>query len=148
MARKSRKDKNFIKTPQYPGGSEALRKFIDSQLRYPDLALERMIEGQVHLAYTVSDEGHVEDVEVVNGIGHGCDEEAIRVISLLKYAPAGNHGVKVRSSMRTRINFRLPQAPAPVLNYTVTAKPEKQKPAVKPAGGNTYGYTISFGETS
>lgn len=31
MTKKSRKDKNFIKMPQYPGGNEALRKFIDSQ---------------------------------------------------------------------------------------------------------------------
>jgi len=148
MSKKSRKDKNFIKMPQYPGGSEALRKFIDGELRYPDLALERMIEGVVHVAYTVSNEGQVEDVEVVNGIGHGCDEEAIRVIKLLRYAPADNYGVKVRSSMRTRINFRLPHAPAPVLNYTVTSEPAKQKPAIKPAGGNNYGYTITFGDNT
>jgi TonB family protein len=145
MAKKSRKDKNFIKMPQYPGGNDALRKFIDSQLRYPDLAIERMIEGPVHVTYTVSNEGKVEDIEVVSGIGHGCDEEAIRVISLLKYAPADNHNLKVRSNMRTRINFRLPQAPAPVLNYTVVPEKEKQKPAEKPAGGNVYGYTISLG---
>lgn len=146
MTKKSKKDKNFIKMPQYPGGNEALRKFIDSQLIYPDLALERMIEGQVHVTYTVTNEGRVEDVVVVSGIGHGCDEEAIRLISLLKYSPAANHGMKVRSSMRTRINFRLPQAPAPVLNYSVTPKQEKQKPAIKPAGGNLYGYTITFGD--
>ncbi len=134
--------------PQYPGGNEALRKFIDSQLKYPELALERMIEGSVHVSYTVSNEGLVEDIVVVNGIGHGCDEEASRLISLLKYSPADNHGVKVRSSMRTRINFRLPQAPAPVLNYSVVPEKEKQKPAGKPAGENVYGYTISFGDQS
>ncbi len=146
MTKKSRKDKNFIKMPQYPGGNDALRKFIDSQLRYPDQALEKMIEGQVHVVYTVTNEGHVEDIGIVSGIGYGCDEEAIRLISLLKYSAAANHGMKVRSSMRTRINFRLPQAPAPVLNYSVTAAPEKQKPAEKPAGGQVYGYTISFGD--
>lgn len=146
MTKKSKKDKNFIKMPQYPGGNEALRKFIDSQLKYPDPALERMIEGQVHVTYTVTNEGRVDDIVVVSGIGHGCDEEAIRLISLLKYSPAANHGMKVRSSMRTRINFRLPQAPAPVLNYSVAPKQEKQKPAEKPAGGNLYGYTITFGD--
>lgn len=134
--------------PQYPGGKEALRKFIDSHLRYPDQALERMIEGEVHVAYTVTNEGHVEDVVVQKGIGYGCDEEAVRVILLLKYAPAGNIGLKVRSNMRTRILFRLPQAPAPVLNYTLAEEPEKKKPAAKPAGTTTYGYTITFGENA
>lgn len=133
--------------PQYPGGSEALRKFIDSQIRYPEKALESKAEGQVHVTYSVSNEGKVEDIEVVNGIGYGCDEEAIRVISLLKYGPADNHGVKVRTSMRTRINFRLPGSPAvaaPTIQYSVT--PVKEKPAQEKAGQQSYSYTITFGQ--
>jgi len=145
MTKKSRKDKNFVKLPQYPGGSDALRKFIDSQLRYPEQALEKRIEGQVHVTYSVSNEGKVDDIEVASGIGYGCDEEAIRVISLLKYAPADNHGVKVRSSMRTRINFRLPGSSVtagPTIQYTVT--PEKAKPAQEKAGQQSYHYTITI----
>ncbi|PKP01937.1 MAG: hypothetical protein CVU14_04285 [Bacteroidetes bacterium HGW-Bacteroidetes-9] len=144
MTKKSKKDKNFIKMPQYPGGNEALRKFIEGELRYPEKALESRIEGQVHVAYTVSNEGKVEDIEVVNGLGYGCDEEAIRLISLLKYAPASNHGMKVRSSMRTRISFRLPGSGNLAIQYTVT--PEKAKPAPKETGQQLYGYTISFGD--
>lgn len=147
MTKKSRKDKNFVKMPQYPGGSDALRKFIDSQLRYPAQALESRVEGQVHVTYSVSNEGIVEDIEVVNGIGYGCDEEAIRVISMLKYGPADNHGVKVRTSMRTRITFRLPGTSVnqvPAIQYTTTS--EKEKPALKKAGQQSYSYTITFGQ--
>lgn len=143
MVKKSRKDKSFVKLPQYPGGSDALRKFIDSQLRYPEKALENRIEGQVHISYTVSNEGKVEDIEVVSGIGYGCDEEAVRLISLLKYGAADNHGVKVRSSMRTRISFRLPGSTGLAIQYTVT--PSKEKPAPEKAGQQTYGYTITYG---
>lgn len=146
MSKKRKKDKNFVKMPQYPGGNSAMREFINSQLRYPEEALKNRVEGQVHIAYSVSNEGKVEDVEVLNGIGYGCDEEAVRVISLLKYAPAANHQFKVRSSQRTRIHFRLPgTAPntASTIQYTVV--PEKEKPAQEKAGQHIYSYTITLG---
>jgi len=148
MTRKSKKDKNFIVMPQYPGGNAALRKFMDENIRYPDEALEKHIEGTVHVSYTVSNEGKIEDIIITKGIGYGCDEEAIRLILLLKYEPANNRGMKVRSSMRTRINFKLPFAPAPVVQYSVVSSDDKKKPADKPAGSNSYSYTISFGNNS
>ena len=59
-----------------------------------------------------------------------------------------NRGMKVRSTMKTKIHFRLPQAPAPVLNYSFTQEKPKQKPAVKTAGNNSYGYTLTFNSSS
>lgn len=147
MSRKNKKEKDFITLPQYPGGQQALQKFIAENLRYPGEALEKQIEGTVHVVYTVNNEGMIEDVAVSKGIGFGCDEEAVRIIHMLRYEPAHNRGMRVRSSMRTRINFRLPAAPAPVLNYQISQKKEKQKPAVKPAGELQYGYTITFNTT-
>ena len=144
MSTKKNKEKKFIQTPEYPGGSQAMRKFIGSNIRYPDEALEKQIEGMVYLSYTVTNEANIEDIKVIKGIGFGCDEEAIRVISLLKYSVPRNRGMRVRSTMKTRINFHLPQAPAPVLNYTLTQEKSKQKPAVETAGGNAYGYTLTF----
>lgn len=144
MAAKKNKEKTFIQKPQYPGGSDAMRKEISNNLKYPDEAIEKQIEGTVYVSYVVNNMGDIEDIKVINGIGHGCDEEAMRLISLLRYERPRNRGMKVRTTMRTRINFRLPQAPAPVLNYTLTQEKDKQKPAVKTAGGNVYGYTLTF----
>ena len=144
MSAKKNKEKKFINTPEYPGGSEAMRKFIGSNLRYPDEALERQIEGTVYLSYTVNNDAEIEDIKVIKGIGFGCDEEAIRVISLLKYGVPHNRGMRVRSTMKTRINFQLPKAPVPVYNYLLTQDKDKQKPAVKTAGNNSYGYTLTF----
>ena len=144
MSTKKSREKKFILTPEYPGGSDALRKFIGSNLKYPDEALEKQIEGMVYLSYTVTDQAKIEDVRVIKGLGYGCDEEAIRLITLLKYGAAKNRGMRVRSTMKTKINFRLPQAPAPVLNYTLTQDTAKQKPAVKTAGSEVYGYTLTF----
>ncbi|MBW6491582.1 MAG: energy transducer TonB [Lentimicrobium sp.] len=122
-----------------------MKKFIQENLKYPEEALEKQIEGTVYLSYTVTNEGNVEDVRVIKGIGHGCDSESVRIISLLKYEAPHNRGMKVRSTMKTRISFRLPKAPAPVLNYELKTNEPKQKPIVKTAGSNVYGYTITFG---
>ena len=144
MSAKKSKEKKFIQKPQYPGGSEAMGKEISKNLKYPEEAIEKQIEGTVYLSYVVNNMGDIEDIKVINGIGHGCDEEAMRLISLLKYDRPRNRGMKVRTTMRTRINFRLPQAPVPVYNYLVTQDKGKQKPAVKTAGSNVYGYTLTF----
>ena len=144
MSAKKKKERKFINTPEYPGGSQAMREFIGSNLKYPDEALEKQIEGVVYLSYLVDNDAKIEDIKIIKGLGFGCDEEAIRVISLLKYGAPKNRGMRVRSTMKTKIHFRLPQAPAPVLNYTLTQDKDKQKPAVKTAGGNVYGYTLTF----
>ncbi|KAF5064385.1 hypothetical protein DSECCO2_284720 [anaerobic digester metagenome] len=146
MSEKKKTEKKFVAAPEYPGGNAALKKFINENLRYPEEALTKQVEGVVHVSYTVTNDGNVEDILVKKGIGYGCDEEAVRVISLLKYEPAHNRGFRVRSTLRTRIFFRLPAAPVPVIAYSVVKENEKQKPAGKPAGNNSYGYTITFGK--
>lgn len=141
----NRKEKRFINLPLYPGGKKAFQDFIRKNLRYPKEALENKIEGTVHVKYRVDGLGKVVEVEVIHGIGSGCDEEAMRVVWLLKYEKAKNRGVRVTASMRTRINFKLPEAAPMEISYVSKPKaPEiiKQKP-LKP-GGETYGYTIEF----
>lgn len=146
MAEKKKKDKKFVAAPEYPGGNAAFKKFISEELRYPEEALKNQVEGVVHVSYTVANDGTVEEVVVNKGIGYGCDEEAVRVISLLKYEPAHNRGFKVRSTLRTRIFFRLPAAPLPVITYSVVKEKDNKKPAGKPAGNSGYGYTITIGK--
>jgi protein TonB len=79
------KDKKFVKMAEYPGGSEALKKFVKENLRYPQEAVLHRVEGKVFLKYEVNDKGKVHSVVVVNGIGYGCDEEAKRIVKLLRY---------------------------------------------------------------
>jgi len=87
---KNQKKKNFIHIPTYPGGKEAYIKFIIDNIRYPETALANQVEGEVFLRYEVNNIGEIVDIEVTKGIGYGCDEEAIRVIGLMKYEPARN----------------------------------------------------------
>jgi len=110
MNQKPQRKKQFVRTPAYPGGSKALKEFIQRNLRYPTEALVKRIEGDVHVAFEVDEEGYVQRPRVLRGIGYGCDEEAVRVVSLLRYRPVRNRGVKVTAHMDVVIHFRLPSA--------------------------------------
>ncbi len=59
---------------------EELRKFIAKNIKYPKTAKLNCISGKVYVSFIVDSLGNVNSVEVVNKLGHGCDEEAIRVI--------------------------------------------------------------------
>ncbi|MCX7936674.1 MAG: energy transducer TonB [Chlorobi bacterium] len=109
-SQKPQRKKQFLRTPSYPGGTKALEAFIRQHLRYPTEALVRRVEGDVHVAFEVDEEGMVHRPRVVRGIGYGCDEEALRLVSLLRYKPVRNRGVKVTSHMDLVIHFRLPQS--------------------------------------
>jgi TonB family protein len=131
--------KRFLKLPEYPGGNKAFKEFILKNLRYPEAAIKHAIQGSVYLEYEVTDNGRVENAVVTAGLGYGCDEEAMRLIGLLKYGKVKNRGMRVKSKVKTRIDFRLPQPvqAAVQFSYTQTSKETK-----KPAGPNAYNYTI------
>lgn len=146
---KDKKKPLFIHQPEYPGGPKALTKFIYGQLRYPKEAFEAGIEGTVVVDYDIDYQGNVTATRVLQGIGHGCDEEACRVVRLLKFDVPKNRGLRVLFHKKARIQFKKPvqqpAAPVPVqmqVTYTVTsAQPVENQEDMK---GETYSYTIQF----
>lgn len=100
--------KRFLKLPEYPGGKEAFRAYIKSNLKYPKKALEQRVQGIVYLSAEINDNGEVLEVNVENGIGAGCDEEAIRLIKNVRFGVVNNHGLRVKSKKKFRIEFKLP----------------------------------------
>lgn len=152
---KDKKKPLFIHQPEYPGGPKELSRFIQTNLRYPASALEEGVEGTVLVDYDIDYQGKVVATRVLQGIGGGCDEEACRVVRLLKFDVPKNRGLKVLFHKKARIQFRKPaQKPAPQVqppqqvqfqvNYTVTPARQEPEPSVKPAGGKSYEYTISI----
>lgn len=148
---KNPKRKNFLKIPTFPGGKEAYLKFVSENIVYPEQAIANKIEGLVFVRYTVNNIGEIVDVEVTKGIGHGCDEEAIRVIRLMQYEPARNRGVKMKAEMKTRIHFKLPKPaetevkPGVQLNYTSPVIEKTNSPEPKPQA--VYNYSINLGNS-
>lgn len=147
---REKKPKHFIQQPEFSGGPKELTKFIYSNLQYPQAALDAKIEGTVVVEYDIDYKGNVVDTRVLQGVGHGCDEEACRVVRLLKFTVGRNRGVRVLFHQKARIRFKLPAAapaPAPApqtgtmqINYVYTAAPAA--PAAEQPKTNTYSYSF------
>jgi protein TonB len=75
--------------PEFPGGTEEMYKFIQKNLKYPDVARESGISGRVYVQFVVDKNGHINNVRCTRGIGGGCDEEAVRVIRKMPSWRAG-----------------------------------------------------------
>jgi len=130
------KKKKFIKKQYYPGGQKALDKFLRDNIVYPKQALDNKIEGSVYVKYDISTEGNVVKAEVVKGLGYGCDEEAIRLVKMLKYTDAKQKGVHVKLSTKITIHFMLPKSGI-IYNYVPTKEREQDKSL-------TYSYHITI----
>lgn len=94
--------------PEYPGGVEALYKFIQQNLKYPQLAKENNITGRVFVQFVVEKDGSVSNVKAARDIGGGCGAEAVRVIkSMPKWTPGKQRGKAVRAAYTLPVNFVL-----------------------------------------
>jgi protein TonB len=92
----------------FPGGPKAWGKFLNKNFKYPRNAARMNIEGKVHLSFVVDKNGVISDIEVIRGIGGGCDEEAIRVLSNSpRWNPGKQRGNAVKSRMAIQIHFEL-----------------------------------------
>jgi protein TonB len=139
---KETKDKDFLRKPIYKGGQKALRKFIGDNLRYPPEALENKIKGTVYVKYTIGQKGNVTDAKVVSGIGHGCDEEALRLVKLLHFEVPKNRGLRVLFHQNIQIHFRLPKVENKPINvqynYVTTPTPPTATATEKKQPGYTF----------
>ena len=94
--------------PVPPGGMDGWINHMTENLKYPEAAKERKIEGMVYLTFIVKEDGSVSDVEIQRGIGAGCDQEAKRVVEISpKWTPGKIGGKAVNTRMTLPINFKL-----------------------------------------
>ncbi|OQX79775.1 MAG: energy transducer TonB [Bacteroidetes bacterium 4484_276] len=94
--------------PSFPGGDAARMKFLQENIKYPQMARESGIQGTVYVTFVVEHDGSVTDVRILRGIGGGCDEEAVRVInSMPKWNAGKQRGKPVRVQFNMPIKFTL-----------------------------------------
>ena len=94
--------------PEFPGGTAALMKWLASNVRYPQMALENGISGRVIVKFVVEKDGSVSGVTLVRGVDKDLDREAIRVVkSMPKWQPGKNNGQAVRCYFNLPVNFKL-----------------------------------------
>ncbi|MGF1637090.1 MAG: TonB family protein, partial [Cyclobacteriaceae bacterium] len=104
-------DETFTIVEQQPepeGGMKSLYEHISRHIKYPKEAHTNGIEGRVFVQFVVNKEGGVQEIEVVKGIGGGCDEEAVRVLSTSQnWKPGYQRGEAVNVRMILPITFAL-----------------------------------------
>lgn len=94
--------------PTFPGGDDARIKFMVENIKYPQEAREKGIQGTVFVTYVVEKDGTITNVKVLRGIGGGCDEEAVRVIeSMPRWIPGKQRGEAVRVQFNMPVRFAL-----------------------------------------
>ena len=95
--------------PEFPGGQQALFKYLSDNVKYPVIAQENGIQGRVICQFVVNKDGKIVDVEVVRSGGDpSLDKEAIRVIkSMPPWKPGKQRGKAVRVKYTVPVNFRL-----------------------------------------
>ncbi|MHA7128332.1 energy transducer TonB [Algoriphagus namhaensis] len=94
--------------PQYPGGMEGLTKYMVKNLKYPESAKSKSIQGTVMVTFVVQKDGTVSQAELLRGIGAGCDEEALRIVNGMEPWTAGvKDGEKVNTRLVLPIKFAL-----------------------------------------
>jgi len=90
--------------PEIIGGMFALMEGF----RYPEEARKEGVEGRVLIGFVVDKNGDPYNFEVLESVGYGCDEEALRAISSVTFTPALKNGEPVNVHFQAPITFRLP----------------------------------------
>ena len=94
--------------PEFPGGVEALYKYLAENIKYPVLAKEKGTQGRVYVTFVVEKDGSVTDAKVLRGVSEEVDAEALRVINAMpKWKPGMQQGVPVRVQYNIPIIFKL-----------------------------------------
>lgn len=103
------KDSASIETlPEFPGGNEALMKFISKNLKYPKSAIKDDIQGKVYVKFIVDKNGFVKDAHIAKGVREDLDKAALDVVNkMLQWKPGTQKGKTVEVKFTLPIAFRL-----------------------------------------
>lgn len=94
--------------PEFPGGTEALQKYLSQSVRYPVIAQENGIQGRVYIQFVINQNGEVTNATILRGVDPSLDREALRVVEAMpKWKPGKQRNRPVRVSYTVPINFVL-----------------------------------------
>jgi TonB family protein len=92
--------------PSFPGGKDLLKKFIQTNLIFPENAKQNGIEGKVYVTFVVEKDGTITNVSVIRSLCSECDQEAINVVKKFpKWIPGKQGGINVRVQFNLPIPF-------------------------------------------
>jgi TonB family protein len=109
----SQNDSVYVAPEQMPepiGGFVKFYVYIKNNIFYPQKALDKKIQGYVFVQFIITEKGVLEDFEILRGIGYGCEEELLRVLSEADAWRAGKqNGKNVKTRFTLPVIFKLPE---------------------------------------
>ena len=94
--------------PQFPGGHEKLKEFIEKNRRYPKSLQDRGIQGRVVVTFVVKKTGRISHAKVARGVDPALDREALRVVRKMpRWIPGKMGGKNVDVKYTIPVDFRL-----------------------------------------
>lgn len=92
--------------PEFPGGEQALKRFIKDNLRYPDKAKRENLKGRIVCKVTIERDGSPSDIKVIKSFDDECAKEAVRVLSLMpNWKPGMSFGNPLKTKMTIPVQF-------------------------------------------
>jgi periplasmic protein TonB len=95
--------------PAYKGGQDALANYINSNIEYPQDAIDNNIEGTVSVQFVVDEQGNISNVKTIgNKLGYGLEEQAVKVVTAMPRWTAGQvKGKNVKTWRVLPITYKL-----------------------------------------
>ena len=94
--------------PKYPGGRDAMYKFLGENIKYPQKAREEGISGTVYVQFVVEKDGRTTGFKILRSAEESLDNEALRVLKTMpKWEPGTQKGKPVRVQYNLPIKFKL-----------------------------------------
>lgn len=97
------------KMPEFPGGIQAMYAFMSNHTRFPKEARRNNVRGKVYVSFVIGSDGIVKDATTLGErLGHGCEEEAMRVVSMMpQWSPGVQRGKPVPVRFQLSFTFNL-----------------------------------------
>ena len=116
--------------PVFPGGIDGLMEFVGQNTNYPQIEMNRQVEGKVEVKFAVNEDGSVSEVKIVQSVSPGLDSEAVRVVKMLpRFTPADSQGKAVKVYLNLPFVFKLSEEKKPdkaaELNKAIKLKSKK-----------------------
>jgi protein TonB len=101
-------DTSNEKESEYPGGISQWQRYLMKNIRYPERAQTKEIQGQVRIFFRVDKEGNITDPYIQKSLEYSLDQETIRIITNSgKWDPSMKEGIPVNSYKVQPLNYRL-----------------------------------------
>ena len=133
--------------PEFPGGIQAMMKFLSTNIKYPVEAQKKGISGRVIVQFVIMEDGTLDQAKVIRGVDPLLDEEALRVVkSMPKWKPGMDRGEAVKVRFTAPIMFNLSRKDTPRPNFPELVVPLGQEVENRSLQGVWQSCSVQLGE--